>query len=154
MANIIVNKIVILDHAAHAMKHLKCLVTVEKSKKHFFAETNLFHAIRSAVQSSIVAYILVKEFVTKVLANHARRTLVEFFSVQVVTKESKIFSVDRGNIALKKYQHVIISVNAFCHVEDINAFSNVIQVIACFVKKMLSRNAFVVRQVERFLVTN
>jgi hypothetical protein len=142
------------DHAVHAMKHLRCLVIVERSIKHFFAETNLSLAIRSVEQSSIVAYILVKDSVTKVLVSPARRTLVEFYSVRVVTKESKISLVDKGNIALRKYQLVIISVNAFCHAESINASSNVIQAIACFVRKMLSRNVFVVKQVERFLATN
>ena len=142
------------DHAAHAMKHLRCLVTVVRSIKHFFAETNLSLAIRSAEPSSIVAYIPVKDSVTKVLASPARRTLAEFYSVRVVTKESKISLVDKENIALRKYQHVIISVNAFCHAESINASSNVIQVTVCFVRKTLSKNAFVEKQVVRFLVTN
>lgn len=154
VASIIVNKIVMQDHAVHAMKHLRCLVTVERSIKHFFVETNLSLAIRSAEPSSIVAYIHVKDFVTKVLASPARKTLAEFYSVQVVTKESKISLVDKENIALRKYQHAIISVSAFCHVENINVSSNVIQVTACFVRKMLSRNVFAEKQVERFLVTS
>ena len=130
MASITVNKIVMQDHAVHAMKQSRCLVTVERSIKHYFAVKNLSLASRSVEQSSIVAYIPVKDSVMKVLASHAKRTLAEFYSVRVVTKELRISLVDKGNIALKKSQHVIISVNAFCHVESINASSNVIQVTA------------------------
>lgn len=142
------------DHAIHAMKQLRCLVTVERSIKHSFAETDLSLAIRSAEQSSIVAYIPVKDCVTKVHASLARKIQKEFYSVRVVIKGLKISSVDKGNIALRKYQHVIIFVSASCLVESINASSNVIQVTACFVRKMLSRNAFVEKQVERFLAIN
>ena len=115
------------DHVFLAMKQSRCLVTVERSIKHSSAVTNLSPANRSAEQSSIVAFIPVKDSVMKVLASHAKRTLAEFYSVQVVTRELKISLVDKGNIALKKSQHVKISVNAFCHVESINASSNVIQ---------------------------
>ena len=101
-----------------------------------------------------MAYIPVKDSVTKVLASLARKTQAEFFSVRVVTKELKISLVDRENIALRKYQHAIISVSAFCHAESINASSNVIQVTACYVRKMLNRNVSVEKQVEKFLVTN
>ena len=90
MASITVNKIVMQDHAIHAMKQLRCLVTVERSIKHSFAETDLSLAIRSAEQSSIVAYIPVKDCVTKVHASLARKIQKEFYSVRVVIKGLKI----------------------------------------------------------------